>query len=87
MELKEGAQVILQKRQPFTIHLQEQVANELKRLIENGYLERMSEIREHCFESSVVITVKRKSNEKYNRLRNTQRSKKKQADAVSKAQK
>ena len=58
IKLKEGAQIIQQKGRPIPIHLQDQVANELKRLIENGYLKTVAEITEDCFVSPAVITVK-----------------------------
>ena len=54
---KGGAQSIQQKGIP--IHLQDQVARELNRLMENGYLERATEITEGCFVSPAVITVKK----------------------------
>ena len=60
VQLKEGAQIIQQKRRPSPIHLQDQVALELKRLIKHGYLERATEITEDCFVSPAVITVEKK---------------------------
>ena len=59
VQLKEGAQIIQQKGRPIPIHLQDQVALELKRLIKHGYLERATEITEVCFVSPAVITVKK----------------------------
>ena len=65
IDLKEDAKIIQQKGIPCTpntpvpIHLQNQVAEELKRLIKNGYLERATEITEDCFVSPAVITVKK----------------------------
>ena len=59
INLKENANIIQQKRRPIPIHLQDQVAEELKRLIKNGYLERATEINEDCFVSPAVITVKK----------------------------
>ena len=64
MNLKEGAQILQQKGRPISLHLQEQVAKELKRLIGNGYLERATEITEerpksHGFVSPAVLTVKK----------------------------
>ena len=50
---------MLQKGRPIPIHLQDQVALELKRLIKHGYLERATEITEDCFVSPSVITVKK----------------------------
>ena len=38
--LKEGTKTKQQKGRPIPTHLQDQVAKELKRLLENGYLER-----------------------------------------------
>ena len=57
INLKENANIIQQKGIP--IHLQDHVAEELKRLIKNGYLERATEINEDCFVSPAVITVKK----------------------------
>ena len=59
INLKEDAKIIQQKGRPVPIHLQEQVANEIKRLIKNSYLERATEITENCYESPAVITVKK----------------------------
>ena len=59
INLKEGAQIIPHKGRPIQIHLQERVARELKRLMENGYLERATKITED-FVSPAVITVKKK---------------------------
>ena len=56
---KENAHIIQQKRRPIPIHLQDQVAEELKRLIKNGYLGRATEITEDCFVSPAVITVRK----------------------------
>ena len=58
-QLKEGAQIIQQKGRPIPIHLQDQVALELKRLFKHGYLERATEITGDCFVSPAVITVKK----------------------------
>ena len=46
IHLKEGAQIIQPIGRPIPIHLQDQVALELKRLIKHGYLERATEITE-----------------------------------------
>ena len=59
VNLKKGAQMIQQKGRPIPIHLREQVAKQLKRLIENGYLERATEITEDCFVSPAVLTVRK----------------------------
>ena len=59
VHLKEGAQIIQQKEKPIPLHLPDQVARELKRLIKHGYLERATEITEDCFVSPEVITVKK----------------------------
>ena len=58
VNLKEGSQITQQKVRPISIHLQEQVAKELKRLIENVYMERATEITEDYYVSPAVITVK-----------------------------
>ena len=59
IHLKENANIIQQKGKPIPIYLQDQVGEELKRLIKNGYLERATEINEDCFVSPAVITVKK----------------------------
>ena len=59
LNLKENANIIQQKRRPIPIHLQDQVAEELKRLIKNGYLEKATEITEDCIVGPAVITVKK----------------------------
>ena len=59
IQLKEGAQIIQQKARPIPIHLQDQVALDLKRLIKHGYLERATENTEDCFVIPAVITVKK----------------------------
>ena len=59
IDQKEDAKKIQQKGRPVPIHLQNQVAEEIKRLIKNGYLERATEITEDCFVSPAVITVKK----------------------------
>ena len=64
IQLKEGAQRIQQKGRPIPIHLQDQVALELKRIIKHGYLERATEITEDCFVSLAVITVKKDKSKK-----------------------
>ena len=56
---KEGAQVIQQKRRPILIYPHDQIARELERLIENGYLQKATEVTEDCFVSPAVITVKK----------------------------
>ena len=59
VNLKDDANIIQQKGQPIPIHLQDQVVEELKRLMKNGYLERSTEITEDCFVSPAVITLKK----------------------------
>ena len=59
INLKTGAQIIQQKGRPIPIHLQDQVEQELKRLIKHGYVEKATEITKNCFVSPAVITVKK----------------------------
>ena len=59
IDLKEDARITQQKGRPVPIHLQNQVAEEIKRLIKNGYLERATKRTEDCFVSPAVITVKK----------------------------
>ena len=64
MNLKTGAQIIQQKGRPIPIHLQDQVEQELKRLIKHGYVEKATEITKNCFISPAVITVKKDKSRK-----------------------
>ena len=59
INLKVDAKIIQQKGRPIPIHLQDQVAEEIKRLIKNGYMERATKITEFVFVSPAVITVKK----------------------------
>ena len=59
IDLKEDAKIIHQKGRPVPIHLQNQVAEEIKRLMKKRYLERAREITEDCFVSPAVITMKK----------------------------
>ena len=59
IDLKEDAKILQRKGRPVPIHFQNQVPEEIKRLIKNGYLERATEITEDCFVSPAVITVKK----------------------------
>ena len=59
INLKTGAQIIQQKGRSIPIHLQDQVAQELKRQIKQGYVEKATEITENCFVSPAEITVKK----------------------------
>ena len=54
IDLKENAKIIQQKGRPVPIHLQDQVAEEIKRLLKHEYLERATEITEDCFVSPTV---------------------------------
>ena len=49
----------IQQKRPIPIYLQDQVAEEIKRLIKNGYLERATETTKDCFVSPAVITVEK----------------------------
>ena len=49
INLNVGAQILQQKGRPIPIHLQDQVAQELKRSIKHGYVERATEITEDGF--------------------------------------
>ena len=55
IQIKPGCYPIQQKARPIPYHLQEDVKNELNRLIESGHLERLETIEEDCFVSPVVI--------------------------------
>ena len=47
-----------QKARPIPLHLQEEVAKELEKLVRTGHLEKVKHVNEDCFVSPVVITVK-----------------------------
>ena len=59
IQIKPGCYPIQQKTRPIPYHLQQDVKNELDRLIKSGHLERLETIEEDCFVSPVVITVKK----------------------------
>ena len=59
INLKPGAQIKQRKGRPIPVLLQDQVAQELKRLIKHGYVERATDITEDCFVSPAVIEVKK----------------------------
>ena len=62
IQIKPGCYPIQQKARPIPYHLQDDVKNELDRLIKSGHLERLETIEEDCFVSPVVITVKNGKN-------------------------
>ena len=59
IQIKPGCYPIQQKARPIPYHLQDDVKNELDRLIKSGHLEQLETIEEDCFVSPVVITVKK----------------------------
>ena len=59
IQIKPGCYPIQQKARPIPYHLQDDVKNELDRLIKSGHLQRLETIEEDCFVSPVVITVKK----------------------------
>ena len=59
LQIKPGCYPKQQKARPIPYHLQEDVKNELNRLIESANLKRLETIEEDCFVSPVVITVKK----------------------------
>ena len=58
IQLKRGHYPIKQKARPVLLHLQEDVGRELEKLIKSGQLEKINDVDEDCFVSSVVITMK-----------------------------
>ena len=65
IQIKPGCYPIQQKARPIPYHLQQDVKNELDRLIKLGHLERLEIIQEDCFVSPVVITVKKDKTVKF----------------------
>ena len=59
IQLKPGHTPTKQKARPIPLHLQDDVENEIKRLIKTGHLEKIQNVDEDCFVSPVVITVKK----------------------------
>ena len=57
--MKPGCYSIHQKARPLPFHLQQDLKNELDRLIKSGHLERLEKIEKDCFVSPVVTTVKK----------------------------
>ena len=49
---------IKQKARPVPLQLQEDVGRELEKLIKSGHLEKINDVDEDCFKSTVVINVK-----------------------------
>ena len=58
IQLKPGHYPVKQKARPIPLHLQEAVGKELEKLIKSGHLERVKQVDEDCYVSSVVITIK-----------------------------
>ena len=59
IQIKPGCYSIQQKARPIPYHLQDDVKNELDRIIKSGHLQRLETIEEDCFVSPDVITVKK----------------------------
>ena len=59
MQIKRGWYLFQHKARPKPYHIQQDVKNELDRLIKSGHLERLETIEEDCFVSLVVIIVKK----------------------------
>ena len=59
IQIKPGCYTIQQNARPKPYHLQQDVKNELDRLIKSGHIERLKTIEEDCFVYPVVITVKK----------------------------
>ena len=59
IQIQPGCYPIQQKARPIPYHLQDEVKNDLDRLIKSGHLERLETIEEDYFVSPAVITVKK----------------------------
>ena len=73
IQLKPGHYPIKQKARPVPLHLQEDVGEELEKVIPTGHLEKINDVDEDCFVSPVVITISDKSVKKRTRFTKTQR--------------
>ena len=58
-QIKPGCFPIQQNARPIQYHIQQDVKNELDRLIMSGHLKRLKTTEEDCFVSPAVITVKK----------------------------
>ena len=58
IQIKPGQYPVKQKARPIPLHFQEDVGRELEKLIKSGHLEKINDVDEGCFVSTVVITVK-----------------------------
>ena len=58
IQLKPGHYSVKQKARLIPLQLQEDVGRELEKLIKSGHLEKLNDVDEDCFVSTVVITVK-----------------------------
>ena len=58
IQLKPGLYLVKQKARPIPLHLQEDLGQELEKLIKAGHLAKVNNVDEDFFVSPVVITVK-----------------------------
>ena len=58
IELKPGHYPLKQKARLIPLHLQEDIGEELEKLIKAGHLEKVNNLDDDCFVSPVVITIK-----------------------------
>ena len=58
IQLKPGHHPVKQKANTVPLHIQEDVGEELEKLICTGHLEKINDVDEDCFVSPVVITIK-----------------------------
>ena len=58
IQLKPGHYPVKQKARPIPLHLQEDIGRELEKLMKAGHLEKVNNVYEDCFVSTVGITVK-----------------------------
>ena len=56
--MKPGLYPVKRKARPLPIRLQEAVGKEIEKLTKFGHFERVKQVDEDCFVSSVVITIK-----------------------------
>ena len=59
IEFKQNAKITQQKGRRVPIQLQEAVQDEIERLLNEGHIERVSEVTDKQFIQPVVITVKK----------------------------
>ena len=65
INLKENAKIVQQKRRRIPIQLQNEVDAEMKKLLKEGYIEKVNEIKNDVFIQPTVITIEKDKKKKF----------------------